>query len=102
MNHTTAAPVILAVSLMVLLSGSIGAAAQDRGVRDGLGPGANAPIVGLARGEVIRRDIFAGVRDDLSPLRGMIPVLVPTETPPPTPTVTPDVFHVRAPQRGGR
>lgn len=102
MNHRTAAPVSLAVSLMVLLSGSIGAAAQDRGIRDSLGPGANVAIVGLARGEVIRRDSFAGIRDDLSPLRGTTPTLTPTETPPPTPTVTPHVVDDGSALRGGR
>jgi len=102
MNHTTATPVILAVSLMVLLSGSIGAAAQDREVRDTLGTAANTAIVGLARGQVVRRVDFTGVRDDLSPLDGISPAGVPTETPIPTPTLTPDVVDDLSPIRGGR
>ncbi|MFC5791092.1 hypothetical protein EDM22_04500 [Agromyces tardus] len=102
MNHKTATPVILTVSLMLLLGGTIGAAAQDRGVRDNLSPVANAAIVGLARGSVMWRDSFAGVRDDLSPLRATTPVLVPTETPTTTPTATPDIVDDLSPLRGGR
>ena len=59
MNTRTAAPVVLTVSLVVLMSGCAGAAAQGGQVRDDLGPAANAAEVGLARGHVI-------VRDDLS------------------------------------
>jgi hypothetical protein len=101
MNHTTATPVILTVSLMVLLSGSIGAAAQDRGVRDTLGTAANTAIVGLARGQVVRRVDFTRVRDDLSPLHGISPAGRPMETPLPTPTFTPVVDDL-SPIRGGR
>ena len=59
MNHTTATPVILTVSLMLLVGGTVGAAAQDRGVRDDLSPAASAGIIGLARGAVILRDAHA-------------------------------------------
>ena len=105
MNHKTATPVILTVSLMLLVSGSVGAAAHDRGVRDNLSPAANAAIIGLARGTVMLRESF-GVRDDLSPLRATTPVLVPTETPTPTPAPTPmstpDIADDLSPLRGGR
>ena len=59
MNTRTAAPVILTVSLVVLMSGCAGAAAQGGQVQDFLSPAANAAAVGLARGHVI-------VHDDLS------------------------------------
>jgi len=59
MNRRTAAPVVLTVSLVVLMSGCAGAVGQGGQVRDDLGPAANAAEVGLARGHVI-------VRDDLS------------------------------------
>jgi hypothetical protein len=64
MNRKTAAPVILTVSLVVLISGAAGAAAHGGPVQDDLRPAANAAILGLARGHVI-------VRDDLSPTRGL-------------------------------
>jgi hypothetical protein len=64
MNRKTAAPVILTVSLVVLMSGGAGAAAHGGPVQDDLRPAANAAILGLARGHVI-------VRDDLSPTRGL-------------------------------
>ena len=62
MNTKTAAPVIITASLVVLMSGCAGAAAQGGQVHDDLSPAANAAI-GLAHGHVI-------VRDDLSPTRG--------------------------------
>ncbi len=63
MNIKTAAPVAITVSLVVLMSGCAGAAAQGGSVKDDLSPAANAAaVLGLARGEVI-------VRDDLSPTR---------------------------------
>jgi hypothetical protein len=64
MNRKVAAPVILTVSLVVLMSGAAGAAAHGGPVQDDLRPAANAAILGLARGHVI-------VRDDLSPTRGL-------------------------------
>ena len=69
MNRKTAAPVILTVSLVVLMSGAAGAAAHGGPVQDDLRPAANAAILGLARGHVI-------VRDDLSPTRGLGPLAV--------------------------
>ena len=61
MNARRAAPVIAIASLMVLMSGCAGAAAQGGQVRDDLRPAANAAAaIGLAEGAVI-------VRDDLSP-----------------------------------
>lgn len=62
MNRKTAAPVILTASLVVLMSGCAGAAAQGGQVSDDLSPLANAAEVGLARGHVV-------VREDLSPTR---------------------------------
>ncbi|MGW4929353.1 hypothetical protein ACWEOH_09385 [Agromyces sp. NPDC004153] len=63
MNARTAAPVIAIASLVVLMSGCAGVAAQGGQVRDDLRPAANAAaVIGLGRGEVI-------VRDDLSPTR---------------------------------
>lgn len=62
MNTRTAAPVLITVSLVVLMSGCAGAAAQGGQVNDYLSPVGNAAAVGLARGHVI-------VRDDLSPTR---------------------------------
>jgi hypothetical protein len=62
MNTRKAAPVIVTMSLVVLMSGCAGAAAQGGQVQDYLGPAANAAELGLARGHVI-------VRDDLSPTR---------------------------------
>lgn len=63
MNARKAAPVIAIASLVVLMSGCAGVAAQGGQVRDDLNPAANAAAaIGLARGEVI-------VRDDLSPTR---------------------------------
>lgn len=63
MNARTAAPVIAIASLVVLMSGCAGVAAQGGQVRDDLRPAANAAsVIGLAKGEVI-------VRDDLSPTR---------------------------------
>lgn len=62
MNARKAAPVIAIASLVVLMSGCAGAAAQGQ-VRDDLNPAANAAAaIGLARGEVV-------VREDLSPTR---------------------------------
>jgi hypothetical protein len=61
MNARTAAPVIAIASLVVLMSGCAGVAAQGGQVRDDLRPAANAAAeLGLAEGSVI-------VRDDLSP-----------------------------------
>ena len=61
MNARTAAPVIAIASLVVLMSGCAGVAAQGGQVRDDLSPAANAAAaIGLAEGSVI-------VRDDLSP-----------------------------------
>ena len=63
MNARTAAPVIAIASLVVLMSGCAGVAAQGGQVRDDLRPAANAAsVIGLAQGQVI-------VRDDLSPTR---------------------------------
>jgi hypothetical protein len=62
MNTRKAAPVIVTVSLVVLMSGCAGAAAQGGQVQDYLSPAANAAELGLARGHVI-------VREDLSPTR---------------------------------
>jgi hypothetical protein len=62
MHARKAAPVIAIASLVVLMSGCAGAAAQGGQVRDDLSPQANAAALGLARGEVI-------VREDLSPTR---------------------------------
>ena len=56
MNRRTAAPVILTVSLVVLMSGCAGAAALGGQVRDDLRPAANAAVMGLARGHVVVRD----------------------------------------------
>jgi hypothetical protein len=67
MNRKAAAPVILTVSLVVLMSGGPGAAAHGGQVQDDLRPAANAAILGLARGHVI-------VRDDLSPTRELDPL----------------------------
>ena len=61
MNTRKAAPAIAVLSLVVLMSGCAGAAAQGGQVRDDLSPAGNSAIVGLARGHVI-------VRDNLSPL----------------------------------
>ena len=61
MDARRAAPVIAIASLMVLMSGCAGVAAQGGQVRDDLRPAANAAsFIGLAEGAVI-------VRDDLSP-----------------------------------
>ncbi len=60
MKTRTAAPVLITASLVVLMSGCAGAAAQGGQVSDDLRPAANAAAVGLARGHVI-------VRDDISP-----------------------------------
>lgn len=62
MNRRKAAPVIVTMSLVVLMSGCAGAAVQGGQVRDDLSPAGNAAEIGLARGHVI-------VRDDLSPTR---------------------------------
>lgn len=62
MNTRKAAPVIVTMSLVVLMSGCAGAAVQSGQVQDYLRPAANAAELGLARGHVI-------VRDDLSPTR---------------------------------
>ena len=62
MNTRTAAPVILTVSLVVLMSGCASAAAQGGQVRDDLSPLANAAAVGIARGHVI-------AQEELSPNR---------------------------------
>jgi hypothetical protein len=62
MNTRKAAPVIVTMSLVVLMSGCAGAAVQGAQVQDYLRPAANAAELGLARGHVI-------VRDDLSPTR---------------------------------
>jgi hypothetical protein len=59
MNRRTAAPVIITVSLVVLMSGCAGAAAQGGQVRDDLRPAANAAAVGLARGHVIAQDALS-------------------------------------------
>ena len=56
MNTRTTAPVVITVSLVVLMSGCAGAAAQGGQVRDDLRPAANAAEVGLARGHVIAQD----------------------------------------------
>ena len=56
MNTRTSAPVVITVSLVVLMSGCAGAAAQGGQVRDDLRPAANAAEVGLARGHVIAQD----------------------------------------------
>ena len=62
MNTRTAAPVILTVSLVVLMSGCAGAAAQGGQVRDDLSPRPTPPQVGIARGHVI-------AQEELSPNR---------------------------------
>lgn len=62
MKTRTAAPVLITASLVVLMSGCAGAAAQGGQVHDFLSPEGNAAAVGLARGHVI-------ARDDLSPTR---------------------------------
>jgi hypothetical protein len=62
MNRRTAAPVLITMSLVVLMSGCAGAAAQGGQVQDFLRPAGNAAAMGLARGHVI-------VQDDLSPNR---------------------------------
>ena len=62
MNTRTAAPVILTVSLVVLMSGCASAAAQGGQVRDDLRPAANAAALGIARGHVI-------AQEELSPNR---------------------------------
>ncbi|GAA4379983.1 hypothetical protein [Agromyces bauzanensis] len=62
MTTRIAAPVIVAVSLAVLMSGCAGAATAGGGVRDDVRTAENAAVIGLARGHVI-------VRDDLSPER---------------------------------
>jgi hypothetical protein len=59
MNTRTAAPVVITVSLVVLMSGCAGAAAQGGQVRDDLRPAANAAAVGLARGHVISQDALS-------------------------------------------
>ena len=59
MNRRTAAPVIITVSLVVLMSGCAGAAAQGGQVRDDLRPAGNAAAVGLARGHVIAQDALS-------------------------------------------
>ena len=55
MNTRTAAPVILTVSLVVLMSGCAGAAAQGGQVNDYLRPAENAAL-GIARGHVIAQE----------------------------------------------
>jgi hypothetical protein len=67
MNRKAAAPVILTVSLVVLMTGGAAAAAHGAQVQDDLRPAANAAILGLARGHVI-------LRDDLSPTGGFGPL----------------------------
>ena len=62
MNRKTAAPVILTASLVVLMSGCAGAAAQGGQVGDDLRPAAIAAELGLARGHVV-------VREGLTPTR---------------------------------
>lgn len=63
MNARKAAPVIAIASLVVLMSGCAGAAAQGGQVPEDLSPAANAAAaIGLARGHVI-------VNDSLSPTR---------------------------------
>ena len=59
MNTRTAAPVVITVSLVVLMSGCAGAAAQGGQVRDDLRPAANAAAVGIARGHVISQDALS-------------------------------------------
>ena len=56
MNARMAAPVILTASLVVLMSGCAGAAAQGGQVRDDLRPAANAAAMGIARGHVIAQE----------------------------------------------
>ena len=56
MNRKTAATVIITASLVVLMSGCAGVAAQGGQVYDDLSPAGNAAIMGLARGHVIVRD----------------------------------------------
>lgn len=53
MNTRTAAPVLITMSLVVLMSGCAGAAAQGGQVHDYLSPVGNAAAVGLARGHVV-------------------------------------------------
>ena len=59
MNTRTTAPVVITVSLVVLMSGCAGAAAQGGQVRDDLRPAANAAAVGIARGHVISQDALS-------------------------------------------
>jgi len=61
MNTRTAAPVLITVSLVVLMSGCAGAAAQGGQVHDFLSPEGNAAAVGLARGHVIVDDELANL-----------------------------------------
>ena len=56
MNTRTAAPVAITVSLVVLMSGCAGAAAQGGQVRDDLRPAQNAAQQELVRGHVIGAD----------------------------------------------
>ena len=56
MNARMAAPVILTVSLVVLMSGCAGAAAQGGQVNDYLRPAENAAALGIARGHVIAQE----------------------------------------------
>lgn len=74
MNTKTAAPVLITVSLVVLLSGCAGAAAtQGASVRDDLSPAANAQL-GIARGHVIVRDDLSPIKADaLRELKGSVP-----------------------------
>jgi len=62
MNRRTTATLAVSASLVVLMSGCAGAAAQGGQVHDDLSPIAGVAELGLARGHVI-------VRDDLSPTR---------------------------------
>lgn len=60
MNRRTTATLAITASLVVLMSGCAGVAAQGGQLRDDLSPVAGSAELGLARGHVI-------VRDDLSP-----------------------------------
>jgi hypothetical protein len=62
MNTKPAAPVIFTVSLVVLIGGGAGTAAWGGPVSDDR---ASTQVVGIVRGHVV-------VRDDLSPIRGLV------------------------------
>lgn len=75
MNTRTATPAILAVSLAVLLSGAAAVSADADTTRVDLAPAGNATVIGLVRGKVMVREDFSPIRDDVSPLRTVLPSL---------------------------